>query len=192
MLYNSCNILVKGRVKMDFTEKTISTKRIFDGRIINLKVDTVTLPNGHESTRELVEHPGGVGVIAVDDEKNVFMVTQYRKPFDEIVLEIPAGKLNYGENPLDCGMRELEEETGITADNYEYIGVYYPTPGYCLEKITIYLATGLKETRQHLDEDEFLDVHKIKLDTLFDMVMNNEINDAKTAIAILKAKAILG
>ncbi len=177
---------------MDFTEKTISTKRIFEGRIINLKVDTVTLPNGNTSTRELVEHPGGVGVIAVDDEKNVLMVSQYRKPFEETVLEIPAGKLNYGEDALECGKRELEEETGYTAENYEYFGVYYPTPGYCLEKIYIYLATGLKKTHQHLDEDEFLDVHIMKLDDLFDMVMENKINDAKTAIAVLKAKAVFG
>jgi len=177
---------------MDFTEKTTSTERIFEGRIINLKVDTVTLPNGNTATRELVEHPGGVGVIAVDENRNVLMVTQYRKPFDELVLEIPAGKLNYGEDPFECGKRELEEETGYTANKYEYLGEYYPTPGYCLEKISIYLATELVKTHQHLDEDEFLDVHTMKLDELFEMVMDNKIKDAKTAIAILKAKAILG
>lgn len=177
---------------MDFTEKTTSSERIFEGRIINLKVDTVSLPNGNIATRELVEHSGGVGVIAVDGDRNVLMVSQYRKPFDEMVLEIPAGKLNFGENPLECGKRELEEETGYIAGNYECLGVYYPTPGYCLEKITIYLATELVKTKQHLDEDEFLDVHTMKLDELFDMVMENKINDAKTAIAILKAKAILG
>ncbi len=179
-------------IKMDFTEKTISTERIFEGRIINLKVDTVTLPNGNTSTRELVEHPGGVGIIAVDDNKNVLMVTQFRKPFEEIVLEIPAGKLNYGEDALECGKRELEEETGYTAKNYVPLGIYYPTPGYCLEKIHIYLATDLVKTHQHLDEDEFLDVHTMPLDELVKMVMENKINDAKTAIAILKAKNILG
>lgn len=177
---------------MDFSEKTISTERVFEGKIINVKVDTVMLPNGRTAKRELIEHSGGVGVIAVDEDRNVLMVKQFRKPYEEMVLEIPAGKMDKGdEEPIDCGMRELEEETGYVAEEYIPLGIYYPTPGYCMEKIHLYLAENLTKTKQHLDEDEFLNVQKIKLEELFNMVMDNEIHDAKTAIAILKAKEIL-
>lgn len=177
---------------MDFTEKTVGTKNIFDGRVIKVRVEDVILPNGKKSTRELIAHPGGVGIIAVTPEKEVLTVTQYRIAFRKMLLEIPAGKLEYGENPLECGIRELEEETGYAAGNVRHLGEYYPTPGYCEEKINIYMATDLIKKQQNLDDGEFLTVKKIPLDELYEMVMNNEIHDAKTAIAILKAKAILG
>lgn len=171
---------------MNFEEKTVDSTTYFDGHVIKLKVDTVVLPDGTRATRELVNHPGGVGVIAVDNDENVYMVSQYRKPYEEMVFEIPAGKLNYGEDPFECGKRELKEEVGVTADNFECLGVYYPTPGFCDEKITLYLATNLQFGSTNPDDDEFLQVEKNKLDDLYDMVMNNEIHDAKTAIAILK------
>ena len=173
---------------MDFTEKTIATREIYKGRIVHL----VILPDGREAGRELILHNGGVGVIALDEDKNVLMVTQYRKPYDEMVLEVPAGKLEKGEDPLTAGLRELTEETGYKAEKVTYLGKYYPTPGYCSEIISLYLAEGLSYVGQNLDEGEFLNVEKYSLDDLYQMVMNNEIYDAKTAIAILKAKQILG
>ena len=178
---------------MDCKEKILSTKDdIFNGRIFKVKVHDIELPDGKPAKREIVEHHGGVGVIAVTPERDVFMVTQYRIAADEMMLEIPAGKLEKDEDPYDAGMRELEEETGYRTDKLEFLGEYYATPGYCTERLSIYLATNLEYTGQHLDPGEFLSVSKIPLDKLYEMVMNNEIRDCKTAIAILKAKAILG
>ncbi len=177
---------------MDMTEKILSSRTMFEGKIFSVHVDSVELPDGRKSTREIVEHHGGVGIIAVDENKDVFVVKQYRVAFSDVLMEIPAGKLNEGEDPYECGIRELEEETGCRADKIVHLGEYFPSPGYCHEKINIYLATGLHYFGQHLDEGEFLEVEKIPLDTLYDMVMDNKISDAKTAIAILKAKALLG
>lgn len=176
---------------MDLTEKTIDSREIFSGRIIHVKEDTVLLPNGKTAGRELVMHNGGVGVIAVDGEKNVLTVRQYRKPYDEVVLEIPAGKLETGEDPLEAGKRELAEETGFTASNYTFLGNCYPSPGYCSEIIRLYLAEGLSYVGQNLDPDEFVQVEKIPLDTLVKLTMENKIPDAKTEIAILKADKII-
>lgn len=176
---------------MDFTEKTIATKEIYNGRIVHLVEDTVVLPDGKEAGRELILHNGGVGVIAIDENKNVLMVSQYRKPYDEMVLEVPAGKLEKGEDPKSAGIRELQEETGYKAEKVTYIGKYYPTPGYCSEIISLYLAEGLSFVGQNLDPGEFVEVKKMPLSALVDMVMNNEIPDAKTAIAILKADKIV-
>ncbi len=177
---------------MEFEEKILSTKQIFKGRVIDVRTHEVELPDGKHSDRELVYHHGGVGVIAVTPEREVFMVSQYRIAARDMMLEIPAGKLEKDEDPLDAGLRELEEETGYKAETIVPLGVYYATPGYCSEKLTLYLATGLTKTHQHLDDGEFLNVTKYPLDKLYEMVMNNEIYDCKTAIAILKAKAILG
>ncbi len=176
---------------MDFTEKTISTREIYNGRIVHLKEDTVLLPDGKTAGRELVVHSGGVGVIAIDGDGNVLTVTQYRKPYDELVLEIPAGKLEPGEEPKAAGLRELREETGYAAEKCTFIGKSYPTPGYCSEIIHLYLAENLSWKGQQLDEGEFVEVKKIPLDTLVEMVMNNEIFDAKTCIAVLKADRII-
>lgn len=176
---------------MDFTEKTIATEPIFEGKVIRVRRDTVVLPNGREAKRELIAHPGGVGIIAVNQKREVLMVEQYRIAFRTVLLEVPAGKLEVGEDPLECGVRELSEETGYEAGKVQFLGEYYPTPGYCEEKITLYLATQLQPGKQHLDQDEFLSVKTIPLDTLYEMVMNNQIHDAKTVIAVLKAKAIL-
>lgn len=177
---------------MDFEEKTISSESIYDGKIIKVRVEQVELDDGSTAMRELIAHPGGVGVIAVDENNEVFMVTQYRIAAKSMMMEIPAGKLEYGEDPLECGKRELIEETGYKAREFTHLGEYYATPGYCEEKLNIYLARGLEFVGQHLDEGEFLNVKKYSLDTLYEMVMDNKIHDAKTAIAILKAKAILG
>lgn len=177
---------------MDLTEKTVFSEEIYQGKVIHVQVDTVLLPNGHQSKRELVLHHGGVAVVAVDENRRVPMVRQYRKALDELVLEIPAGKLEPGEDPQACGLRELQEETGLTAKSVIHLGEYYPSPGYCGERINIYLAQKLSSAGQSLDPDEFLDVEYYDLDELFQMIMDGKIQDAKTAIGILKAKNILG
>ncbi len=172
---------------MDLCEKTIHEETIFEGKIITLRKDRVLLPNGEEADREIVEHPGGVAVVALDEKENVYMVRQYRHPFKTVLLELPAGKLNYGEDPFTCGVRELEEETGLTAKTYDYLGSFMVSPGFCGEKIHIYLARNLSRGTMHLDPDEFLEVEKRPLKELLDMIMNNEMEDAKTVLGILKA-----
>lgn len=176
---------------MDFTETTVDTREIYNGRIIHIKEDTVRLPNGKTAGRELVLHNGGVSVVAIDKDKNVLMVRQYRKPYDEVVLEIPAGKLEKGENPYEAGLRELREETGYKANKYRFIGKCYPSPGYLNEIIHMYMAEDLEFVGQELDAGEFLEVIKIPLCDALEMIMENKISDAKTQIAILKADKIL-
>lgn len=181
----------EGILKMDYTETTLSRETLFQGRIIEVHRDQVRLPDGSESVREIVEHHGGVGVIPVDDEGMVCCVRQYRYAFGEHVLEIPAGKLEKGEDPLECARRELSEETGFTARRFIDLGRAYPSPGYCHEILYIYLAAGLNPGKAHLDPGEFLDVERYSLDELADMAMNGELRDAKTVIAVLKAKRYL-
>ncbi len=176
---------------MDMTQKVVKTKEVFNGKVVKLRVDTVQLPDGRLAEREIMKHPGGVGVIALDEDKNVLMVRQFRDAAKRVMLEIPAGKLEYGENPLECGKRELVEETGFRAAKFKHLGEFFVTPAYCEEKINIYLASELTEECQNLDDGEFVEVEKIPLDTLVDMVMKNEIADAKTIIAVLKAKQLL-
>ena len=172
-------------------EKLIESETLFEGKIIKLIKEKVELPNGNEASREIVRHPGGVSIVALDDDNNVYMVRQYRRPFDKIMLEIPAGKLNYGEDHFECGKRELEEETGMLAKKYDFLGKFCLTPGFCDEVHYIYLARNLEKGVMHPDEDEFLEVEKIPFDELFNMIMANEISDCKTVIGILKAKAFL-
>lgn len=172
-------------------EKKLSSDLLYEGRIINLSKDTVLLENNKEATREVISHPGGVCIVPIDDEGNVYMVRQFRYPYKSVIMEIPAGKLNYGEDPLTCGKRELLEEIGATADEYISLGELYPTPAYCDEIIYIYLARGLNFSQQNLDDDEFLEVDKLPFKQVFQMVMNNEIKDSKTQIGILKAKELL-
>jgi ADP-ribose pyrophosphatase len=176
---------------MDFTEKTLNQTTVFTGKIINVRVDQVQLCNGSVHTREVAEHNGGVCIVAVDSDENVLMVTQYRYPIGQHLLEIPAGKLEKGEQPLAAAARELSEETGYTAAKIVPMGEFYPTPGFCSEKLYLYLATDLTPGQCHPDEDEFLTVSKIKLDTLVQMVMDNEIIDGKTIAAVLKARKYL-
>ncbi len=177
---------------MNLNETLVSSEMIFEGKIITVKRDTVRLPNGKEASREIVEHMGGVAIVALDDEENVYMVRQYRRPFDKVILEIPAGKLDHaGENHFDCGKRELKEETGLTAEQYDYLGSFMVSPGFCKELIHIYLARNLSGGDMNLDPDEFLQVEKIPLSELMDMIMNNQIEDAKTVIGILKANEII-
>ena len=176
----------------NFEEKTLSVENIYDGKVVKVRKETVLLPDGKTAKRELIAHNGGVGVLAVTKDGDVLMVNQYRIAAKSMMLEIAAGKLEEGEEPLECGKRELIEETGYEGGKFTYLGTYYATPGYCEEKLTLYLAEDLKWVGQHLDDGQFLNVKTYKLNELYNMVMNNEIHDAKTAIAILKAKALLG
>lgn len=171
---------------MHLEEKTLSSEQKFDGKIVKLYVDSVELEDGKKSFREVIKHPGGVCVLPMDEEGNVLFVRQFRYPHKKVLLEIPAGKLEYGENPSECGIRELKEETGCTCDRYEYLGSLIPTPAYCGEVIHMYLARGLHYGEQKLDSGEFLDIEKIPLDRAVEMIMNNEIEDSKTQIAVLK------
>jgi len=181
------------------TEKTISSQSIYKGKILNVRKDTVELSNGNTACREVVEHSGGVCVLPLTDSDEVIMVKQFRYPYETALLEIPAGKLEKGEEPLECGKRELLEETGFTAERFDYLGKLYPTPAYCTEVIHIYLARGVcedtpaeGENNPHVpDEDEILEVVKLSFDKVIDMIFRNEILDAKTQFAMLKAKILL-
>ena len=176
---------------MDYTEKCLRCEDEYRGKIIYVHKDEVSLPDGSASIREIVEHSGGVAIIPVDDDGNVWCVRQYRYAFQEHLLEVPAGKLEDGEDPLECAVRELGEETGFTAEKFTFLGELLPSPGYCRETLYLYLATGLKPGKAHLDPGEFLDVEHHTLDELTEMVMNNELTDAKTAMAVLKASCLL-
>ena len=177
---------------MDYFEKTVSSKKIYSGKVINMRVDTVELPNGNLAERELVEHPGGVGIVAVDENGNVLLVEQFRKPYEKNIIEIPAGKLEKGEDVSECGMRELQEETGYIAKSFEFLGECYPSVGYTDEVIRLFLATDLVKKEQNLDDDEFLSVIRIPVREMLQKIMDNEVKDAKTAIGILKACVKLG
>ncbi len=173
---------------MDLSEKTLSSERLYEGRVVRLRRDVIELPDGKQAFREVVEHNGGAGVAAVDGEGFVWLVRQYRHPFAEVTLEVPAGKLEAGENPDLAIVRELREETGCTADRVEFLGVNYPTPGYCAEKLYLYLATGLHQGAQQLDEDEYLDIVRMPLAEAVEKVYSNEIKDSKTVAALLLAQ----
>lgn len=171
-------------------EKSTGSRPIFNGRVFSAQEDTVVLENGNETTREVITHPGGVGVVAIDEEGCVLLVTQFRYAMHRELTEIPAGKLEYGEEHFACGMRELEEETGCKAGVYKYLGALMPTPAYCTEVIHLYYATDLVKTAQRLDTDEFLSISRIPLSEAVEKIMSGEIQDAKTQIGILKVWAL--
>lgn len=171
---------------MDLTERLVEKNYVFQGRIIRVRNDIYELPDGGRAGREIVEHNGGVCVAALTDKNEILMVRQFRCPYGEVLLELPAGKLEKGEDPFESGKRELCEETGALADVYGDLGKFYPTPGYCGEVISMYYATNLTFGEQNLDEDEFLKVEKIPLKKAVDMIMNGEIRDGKTQAAVLK------
>ncbi|MDF2840457.1 MAG: hydrolase [Clostridia bacterium] len=170
---------------MNYNEKTIDVKQIFNGKIIKVELQTVELCNKNKAEREIVRHRGGVAILPVTDDNEVILVRQFRKPYDEELLEVPAGKIDHDELPETCGIRELKEETGYSASKISYLTTMYPSPGYTDEKITIFKAEGLNEGSLSLDEDEFLSVEKYKLAEAVDMVKSGDIRDAKSIIAIL-------
>lgn len=177
---------------MNLTEKKLSSEKIFDGRILHIRRDTMELPDGAQSTREVVDHPGGVCVLALDDEGRVLLVRQFRYPYEKVLTEIPAGKLEYGEDPEKAALRELREETGAVPGKFRSLGELYPSPGYCGEIIRLYLAQELTFGETALDEDEFLDVERMPFGELTELVLQGEIRDAKTIAAVLKTKLLLG
>ncbi len=177
---------------MELIEKTLSSEKIFDGRILHIRRDTVRLPDGSDAIREVVDHPGGVCVLALDDENRALLVSQFRYPYKEVVREVPAGKLEYGEDPREAAIRELAEETGAAAGEFRSLGELYPSPGYCGEIIRMYLARDLTFGETHLDKDEFLNLERIPFGQLVEQVVSGEIKDAKTIAVVLKGKLLLG
>jgi len=176
---------------MDFYEKQIESRTLYEGLIVNVRRDVVELHNGARVPREVVEHPGGVGIVPVTPDNKVLMVRQYRYPMGESLIEIPAGKLETGEDPFICAVRELSEETGCTAGRIINLGTVYPSPGFCKESLYIYLALDLQQGEAHLDDNEFLNVEPYGFDELTSMIMRNELPDAKSIIGVLKAKYYL-
>lgn len=176
---------------MELTEKRVDGETKYKGFIVNVELDRAELCDGRVVNREVVRHPGGVSILPIDEEGSCYMVRQFRYPAQKLMLEVPAGKLEYGEDHRECAVRELSEETGFTADELIYMGAFYTSPGFCTERLHIYLARGLHAGESHPDDGEFLNVEKLPLDELIDMVMRGEIDDAKTAIALLKADIYL-
>ena len=176
---------------MEIFEKTVEKNYVYKGRIINVRCDKAELHNGNPCTREVVEHNGGVCIAPITENKELIFVRQFRYPYMEMVLELPAGKLELGEDPFEAGKRELEEETGTVAEKYYNLGKFYPTPGYCGEIIYLYAASDLKATAMNPDEDEFLEVEKISIDKAVEMVLNNEIPDGKTQTLIMRVAEMI-
>lgn len=170
----------------DLYEKTIRKIYTFKGRIVNVRNDDAQLSDGRIVSREIVEHHGGVGVLPVTEDEQVYLVRQYRYAYETLLLEIPAGKLEPGEDRFHTGVRELHEEIGMKADTWYDLGLVYPSPGYCNEIISVYAATGLTNVGQCLDEGEYLNVVKVPLKQAVDMALSGELTDSKTVIALLK------
>lgn len=171
---------------MQLFEKKVRGETVYDGKIIRLERDIVQLQNGRETAREVVRHPGGVAILAVDNNDEVFFVEQYRYPVGGVLLELPAGKLEPGEDPAVCAARELEEECGHTAGKLTLLAKTYPSPGYLSEILWLFLAEDLRATQQRLDPDEFLTVSHMPLGKAMDLCMRGEITDGKTLLALLK------
>ncbi|ADQ14811.1 NUDIX domain-containing protein [Halanaerobium hydrogeniformans] len=166
-------------------EKRVSGKTIYSGNILNLKRDEVEFCNNIQSVRELVEHSGGVSVLAENDEGKVLLIKQYRYPVDEVIYEIPAGKLEIDEEIVECASRELREETGYQAEEFSELYRFYPTPGYSTEVIYIYKAKGLSYVGTELEEGEYIEVVPKSRKELQELLKNGELKDSKTLIAVL-------
>ena len=176
---------------MDLTEKTLERNVLYQGAIVTLRRDRARLPDGREAFREVVEHPGGVAIVPLHDDNTVTLVRQFRYPFQQVMTELPAGKLDRGEDHRVCALRELEEETGLVPDDLTYLGCMRLSPGYSNEVLHIYLARGLHQGQAHPDEGEFLNVLRLPLRTLLDQVMAGELTDAKTVAGVLKTQVLL-
>ena len=169
----------------DLTEKKISTEIIYQGRLLDVRKDKVRLPNGKSSTREWINHPGAVCLIPILPDGKIALVKQYRYPVLNHMIELPAGKIDKNESPLECAERELEEEIGYRSNNIKYVTKIHPAVGFANEKMWIYLAEDLEKTTLKLDEDEFLDFFPLRLDKALEMIWNGQITDVKTIIGLL-------
>lgn len=176
---------------MDLTEKTLEHSVLFTGHILRLELDRVRLPDGSSAPREVARHPGGVTVLPLHDDGTVTVVRQFRYPYGEVVTELPAGKLEPGEDPDEAVRRELSEEAGLTAGQLRKMGVLYPSPGYCDERLHLYFARDLRQGERHPDEDEFLEAGRVPLAELVEEVMAGKIPDAKTATLVLMVQRLL-
>lgn len=176
---------------MELLEKRVSGQTVFEGKIITVKLDKALLPNGAQASREVVEHPGGVCILALQEDGTVPLVRQFRYPLGDVMLELPAGKLEYGEEPRPAAIRELGEEVGLEPGELTDLGFIYVSPGFCTEKLHMYLARDVKTVPVHPDEDEFLDIVHIPFEKLAQMVLSGEITDGKTVATVLKTKVLL-
>lgn len=177
-------------IALGFYEQTLESQGIFSGTIINVHNDRVMLVDGEEAYREVVDHPGGVAIAALTEDNEVLLVRQFRYPYKQTILELPAGKLEKGEDVREAGIREFKEECGAQAQSFEPLGEIYPSPGYCGEIIHLYCAQGITFGEQELDEDEFLDVVRVPLRDCVSKIMAGEIKDAKTIAGIFKLKEL--
>ena len=175
---------------MTFEEKTLDTEKIYDGKILNLRRDTVTVLHG-QSSREIIEHNGGAVIVPILPGNRVVMVRQFRKPAEQVLMEIPAGKIDPGEDPDTTALRELREETGYRAGKLRKLVAMYPTPGYSEEVLHIYLAEDLVPGETDFDENEALDILEVPFDEIVSKIMDGEIADAKTIVGILMADKII-
>ncbi len=175
---------------MTFEEKTIKSERIYEGAIINLRRDEVTVQNG-TSKREIIEHNGGAVLAAITEAGKLVMVRQYRKAAGRVMLEVPAGKIDPGEAPEAAAKRELKEETGYTAGKIEFLMQFYPSVGYSEEILYLYLCTELAAGETHFDENEAIDIEEYEVNKLYKMAMDGDLQDAKTIIAILTVKNLI-
>ncbi len=176
---------------MDFTEKTLTSKYVYNGKVIDVRKDDIEVSNGHKSVREVVEHSGGVTMLALKDNGNILFVRQFRYPIKSVSLELPAGKLEKGENPDKAAKRELEEETGYISDSWIKLGYIYTSVGFCDEKLYLYFAKDLKYKKENPDEDEIIQCEEYSIPQVFEMIDNGIINDAKTICTILRARKYL-
>ena len=172
---------------MNFEEKTLDSKVVYEGKVITVIKDDVEVADGHKSFREVVLHSGGVVIVALKDNDTILLIKQYRYPLKQVNFELPAGKLEIGENPDEACKRELEEETGYQAKTWKSLGYINTTPGICTEKLYLYLAKDLEFVGEHPDEGEILKCDEYKLSEVYRMIQNGEINDSKTICAISRA-----
>ena len=176
---------------MEFKEEMVSQETVYEGVIVNVRRDKARLMDGRITNREVVEHPGGVAVFAMDDQGRVALVRQYRYPMGEETLELPAGKLEPGEDPRDSGLRELAEETGLFPGTFEDMGCLYSSPGILAERIYLYFAKDLTQGPTHPDDGEFVETVWLPYQDLVDKARRGEIKDGKTLVGILKASFLL-